>query len=390
MSLPRIPRDPENDYSREAARHRRDLASEQTGARLDHVGQYSFDPSVLPGNIENFIGVAQVPIGLAGPLLIDGEYAKGEFYVPMATTEGTLVASYSRGMKMVAEAGGVRTTVVDDRMQRAPAFIFDSAREARDFVTWLDEHEPEVRKAAESTTSTGKLIEIERYHASRFVYTRFNFTTGDAAGQNMVSKATWAACEWIRANCSPLRDYMLDAQLSTDKKHSQINTLRTRGKRVIAEVQIPSNILEKHMRVTSRQVFQARQISNQGAMLSGSSANTPHPANGIASVFIATGQDEANVAEAQAAIGYTELRGEDSDYYYSITLPALIVATYGGGTALPTQSECLDLLGCKGSGKVNKLAEIIAATVLCGDLSLGSAVVADEWVGAHDELGRNR
>ena len=206
----------------------------------------------------------------------------------------------------------------------------------------------------------------------------------------MVSKATWAACEWIKAHYPPLMDYMLDAQLSTDKKHSQINTLKTRGKRVIAEVQIPSAILEKHMRVTSRQVFQARQISNQGAMLSGSTANTPHPANGIAAVFIATGQDEANVAESQAAIGYTELRGEDADYYYSITLPALIVATYGGGTALPTQSECLKVLGCDGPGKVNKLAEIIAATVLCGDLSLGSAVVADEWVEAHDELGRNR
>ncbi|HMX71488.1 MAG TPA: hydroxymethylglutaryl-CoA reductase [Solirubrobacterales bacterium] len=390
MSLPRIPRDPENDYSREAAEARRDLVREQTGAELEHVGSYSFDPAVLPGNIENFIGVAQMPVGLAGPLLIDGEHAQGEFYVPMATTEGTLVASYSRGMKMVAEAGGVKTTIVDDRMQRAPAFIFDSAREAKEFNLWFSEHYDEIKAAAESTTSTGKLIEVERYHASRFLYTRFDYTTGDAAGQNMVSKATWAACEWIKAHYPPLMDYMLDAQLSTDKKHSQINTLKTRGKRVIAEVQIPSAILEKHMRVTSRQVFQARQISNQGAMLSGSTANTPHPANGIAAVFIATGQDEANVAESQAAIGYTELRGEDADYYYSITLPALIVATYGGGTALPTQSECLKVLGCDGPGKVNKLAEIIAATVLCGDLSLGSAVVADEWVEAHDELGRNR
>ncbi len=388
MSLPRIPRDPENDYSREAAAARRRLVEEQTGAGLDQVGSYSFDPAVLPGNVENFIGVAQVPIGLAGPLLVDGEHAQGEFYVPMATTEGTLVASYSRGMKMCAEAGGVKTTVVDDRMQRAPAFLFDSAREARDFVVWLDEHYEEIKAAAESSTSTGRLIEIERYHASRFVYTRFDYTTGDAAGQNMVSKATWFACEWIKQNYPQLNDYMLDAQLSTDKKHSQINTLKTRGKRVIAEVTIPNELFEKHMRVTSRQVYRARQIATQGALLSGSAANTPHPANGIASVFIATGQDEANVAESQACIGYAELRGED--YYSSITLPSLIVATYGGGTALPTQSECLAMLGCDGAGKVNKLAEIVAATVLCGDLSLGSAVVADEWVDAHDQLGRNR
>jgi len=388
MSLPRIPRDPDNDYSPEAARTRRDLVFEQTGTRLEAVGACSFDPAMLPGNIENFIGVAQVPIGLAGPLLVDGEHASGEFYVPLATTEGTLVASYSRGMKMCAEAGGVKTTVVEDRMQRAPAFLFDSAREARDFVLWLDQHQAEIKAAAESSTSTGKLIEIERYHASRFVYTRFDYTTGDAAGQNMTSKATWFACEWIKANYPPLNDYMLEAQLSTDKKHSQINTLKTRGKRVIAEVTVPGALLEKHMRVTARQVYRARQIATQGAQLSGSVANTPHPANGIAAVFIATGQDEANVAESQAALGYAELRGDD--YYASITLPSLIVATHGGGTGLPTQRECLGVLGCEGTGKVNKLAEIIAATVLCGDLSLGSAVVADEWVEAHDQFGRNR
>ena len=388
MSLPRIPRDPDDDYSREAAEARRKLVNEQTGAELEHVGKYSFDPAVLPGNIENFIGVAQVPIGLAGPLLVDGEHAQGEFYVPMATTEGTLVASYSRGMKMCAEAGGVKTTIVDDRMQRAPGFLFDSAREARDFVGWLDEHYEEIKAVAESSTSTGKLIEIERYHASRFVYTRFDYTTGDAAGQNMVSKATWFACEWIKKNYPPLNDYMLDAQLSTDKKHSFINTLKTRGKRVVAEITIPGEILEKHMRVTARQIYRSRQIATQGGMLSGTSANTPHPANGIAATFIATGQDEANVAESQAALGYAELRGDA--YYSSITLPSLIVATYGGGTALPTQSECLKVLGCDGPGKVRKLAEIIAATVLCGDLSLGSAVVADEWVDAHDQLGRNR
>lgn len=388
MSLPRIPRDPENDYGRKAAEVRRELIRDETGADLEHVAAYSFDPGVLPGNIENFIGVAQVPIGLAGPLLVDGEHAQGEFYVPMATTEGTLVASYNRGMKMCSEAGGVKTTIVDDRMQRAPGFLFNSAREARDFVGWLDEHYDEIKAVAESSSSTAKLIEIERYHASRFVYTRFDYTTGDAAGQNMVSKATWFACEWIKQNYPKLNDYMLDAQLSTDKKHSQINTLKTRGKRVVAEITLPGELLEKHMRVTARQIYRSRQIATQGGMMAGTSANTPHPANGIAAVYIATGQDEANVAESQAALGYAELRGDD--YYASITLPSLIVATYGGGTALPTQSECLKVLGCDGPGKVRKLAEIIAATVLCGDLSLGSAVVADEWVDAHDQLGRNR
>lgn len=388
MSLPGIPRSPDDDYGTEAIAARRELIARETGVELEHVGSFSFDPAVLPGNIENFIGVAQMPIGLAGPLLVDGEHAKGEFYVPLATTEGTLVASYSRGMKMIAEAGGVKTTVVDDRMQRAPAFLFDSAREARDFSVWLKENFDRVREAAEASTSVGKLIEIEQYLAGRFVYTRFDYTTGDAAGQNMTSKATWFACEWIKKEYPALNDYMLEAQLATDKKHSHINLLKTRGKRVVAEVTVPGEVLEKHMRVTARQVYRARQVATQGALLSGSAANTPHPANGIAALFIATGQDEANVAESQAALGYAELR--DADYYSSITLPSLIVATYGGGTALPTQNECLRILGCDGPGNVNKLAEIVAATVLCGDLSLGSAVVADEWVDAHDNLGRNR
>lgn len=388
MPTPKIPRDADNDYSAEAAAARREFAVGQSGSGLDHVGSYSFDPGMLPGNIENFTGVAQVPIGLAGPLPVNGEHAQGEFYVPMATTEGTLVASYNRGMKLLRESGGIKVTVVDDAMQRAPAFLFESAREARDFVLWLDARVEDIRGVAESTTSTGKLRDIQRFIASRFVYTRFNYTTGDAAGQNMTGKATWAACEWIKRENDAVNDYMLEAQLATDKKHSRINTLHTRGKRVVAEALIPNDVLQDVMRVTSEQVFQARQISNLGGMLSGTAAFAAHPANGIAAIFIATGQDTANVAESHAALAYAELRDDDS-YYYAITLPSLVVATHGGGTGLATQRECLELLGCYGSGKAHKFAEIVAATVLCGELSLGSAVVADEWVSSHDKLGRN-
>ena len=146
----KIPRSRENDYSREAAEARRRFLAEQTGAELNHVRQFSFEPSVLPGNIENFIGVAQVPIGLAGPLLVNGEYAKGEFFVPLATTEGTLVASYNRGMKLLRESGGVTTTVVDDAMQRAPVFVFKSAREARDFGVWVKENFAEIKATSRS------------------------------------------------------------------------------------------------------------------------------------------------------------------------------------------------------------------------------------------------
>ena len=385
----KIPRDYENDYTPEAAEARRAFLREQTGAGLEHVSHYSFDPSLLPGNIEHFTGVAQVPIGIAGPLLVDGEYAQGEFYVPLATSEGTLVASYNRGMKTLREAGGVKTTILDDAMQRAPAFVFESAREARAFGEWLTVHFAEIKRAAETTTRTGRLRGIEQYSASRILFTRFDYTTGDAAGQNLTGKATAAACAWITSNYEGITNFYLESNFATDKKSSQINILRTRGKRAVAEATIPAALIEEEMRTSGTELFRARQVSNLGGFMSGVNNNGLQSANGIAALFIATGQDAANVAESSAALGFSELL-PNGDYYASITLPSLIVATYGGGTGLATQRECLELLDCYGTGKVRKLAEIVAATVLCGELSLGWAIVAAEWIRAHDLYGRNR
>jgi hydroxymethylglutaryl-CoA reductase (NADPH) len=385
----RIPRDREDDYTQEMAAERRAFLREKTGVELEHVGAHSFSPDILPGNVEQFIGVAQVPIGIAGPLLVDGEHAQGEFYVPLATAEGTLVASYNRGMRLLREAGGVKTTVLDDAMQRAPAFVFPSAREARAFGEWLDEHFDEIKAAAESTTRAGRLRDIEQYSASRILFTRFNYTTGDAAGQNLTGKATAAACAWIHGQYPGIERFFLESNFATDKKSSQVNMLRTRGKRVVAEATIPSRLFEQVMRSSSEVMFAARQVSNLGGFMSGVNNNGAHSANGITALFIATGQDVANVAESSAAFVHAELR-PSGDYYYSVTIPSLIVATHGGGTGLATQRECLELLGCAGKGNVRKLAEIVAATVLCGELSLGSAIVAEEWVAAHDLYGRNR
>jgi hydroxymethylglutaryl-CoA reductase (NADPH) len=389
MDSDRIPRDPDDDYTEAAAAFRREFAAARTGAGLEHVGSYSIDPAATAGNIENLIGAAQVPIGLAGPVLVDGEHAQGEFYVPLATTEGTLVASYNRGMKLVREAGGAKTTILDDRMQRAPSFVFPSAREARDFGTWLTANFEQVAAEAAKTTSSGQLVEIQQFPVGRILYTRFNYTTGDAAGQNMTGKATAFACKWILANYDGVEDFFLESNLATDKKTSTMNMLHTRGKRVVAEAVIPNELVQEHMRTNTGQMFKARQLATLGGFMSGVNNTGSHSANGITAMFIATGQDAANVAESSAAYVYVELR-PNGDYYYSITLPALIVATYGGGTGLPTQRECLELMDCYGSGKVRKFAEIVAATVLCGEISLGSAIVADEWVKAHDDLGRNR
>jgi len=384
-----VPRDRDNDYTREAAARRAEFVRGRTGATLEHVSSYSFDPSIAAGNVEHFLGVAQVPIGLAGPLLVNGEHAQGEFYVPLATAEGTLVASYNRGMRLLHEAGGVTTTVLDDRMQRAPAFLFPSAREAREFGRWLDEHFDEIKAAAETTTRSGRLQDIEQYSASRMLFTRFNYTTGDAAGQNLTGKATQAACRWIVEHYPAIEQYFLESNFATDKKSSQVNMLHTRGKRVVAEAVIPNELFQRIMRSDSGLMYRARQVSNLGGFMSGVNNNGAHSANGITAMFIATGQDAANVAESSAAYVYAELR-PGGDYYYSVTIPSLIVATYGGGTGLATQRECLELLGCYGAGKVRKFAEIVAATVLCGELSLGSAIVAEEWVESHDLYGRNR
>lgn len=385
----RVPRDPGDDYSPSAAAARTTFLREATGAELETLTAHSLEPGTLPGNIENFIGAAQVPVGVAGPLLVDGEHAQGEFYVPLATTEGTLVASYSRGMKLARLAGGVRTTVIDDAMQRAPVFAFDSAREARDFSAWLVENFDEIKRHAEATTNSGRLRDIQQFPASRLVYTRFNFTTGDAAGQNMTSKATAAACKWIASQRPEIENFALESNFASDKKSSTVNMLHTRGKRVVAEITLPADLLESELRVDSRRSFRARLMANLGSFMSGTVNNGAHAANAVAAIFIATGQDAANVAESSAAYDFSEVL-PNGDYYRSVTLPSLIVATYGGGTGLATQRECLEMMGCYGEGKVGKLAEIVAATVLCGDISLQAAIVADEWVTAHDELGRNR
>ena len=385
----KIPRDPEDDYSAQAISARSGFLEEKTGGEYPNLSSYSLDPASLPGNVENFVGVAQVPVGLAGPLLVNGEHAQGEFYVPLATTEGTLVASYSRGMKLARLAGGVTTTVIDDAMQRAPVFAFESARGAKAFSAWLVENFDEIKSRADATTGSGSLRDIQQFPAGPLVYTRFNFTTGDAAGQNMTSKATAAACKWIASQRPEIENFALESNFATDKKASTVNMLHTRGKRVVAEITLPAGLLQSEMRVDSRRSFRSRLMANLGSFMSGAVNNGAHAANGVTAMFIATGQDVANVAESSAAYDFSEVL-PNGDYYRSITLPSLIVATYGGGTGLATQRECLEMLGCYGEGKVRKLAEIVAATVLCGDISLQSAIVADEWVTAHDELGRNR
>jgi len=384
-----VPRDRDDDYSEVAIARRRAFVEDFAGVQLQHTARHSFDPHLVQGNCELFTGVAQVPLGIAGPLTIHGEHAEGEFLVPLATSEGTLVASYNRGMQVLNLSGGVRCTVVGDAMQRAPVFVFDDARAGREFVKWVEEHLPKIREEAEATSSVARLSYIDPYLATKFVYLRFNYTTGDAAGQNMVGRATFAACSWILDNYPGIRHFYLESNFATDKKASQINIMRTRGKRVTAEAVVKRHVLVERMRVEPEALAYHAQVANVGAFLSGANNNGCHSANAITAMFIATGQDVANVAESSAGVTYAEVTPE-GDLYLSITIPSLIVATHGGGTGLPTQRECLALMGCVGRGRVNRLAEIVAGVALAGELSLAAAISSSDWVSSHERYGRNR
>jgi len=388
---PRIPRSTEDDYSEAAIAARQRFAEQFTSTEYKHLKHYSFDAHMLQGNCEHFVGVAQIPVGLAGPLRVNGEHAQGDFLIPMATTEGTLVASYNRGIQLLNLCGGAKCTVIGDAMQRAPVFVFDDARGARDFGRWVEENIDLIRPEAESTSRVAKLQYIDTYLSNKFAYLRFNYSTGDAAGQNMVGRATFAACSWILENYkgAKIEHFYLESNFATDKKASQINVMRTRGKRVVAEAVIKRDILQQRMRVTPEQLAYHGQVSNVGAFISGANNNGAHSANGITAMFIATGQDVANVSESSAGILYSEVTKE-GDLYISITIPSLIVATHGGGTGLATQNECLQMLGCVGRGTVNKFAEIVAGVVLAGELSLGSAISSSDWVSSHEQYGRNR
>ena len=390
MGSQRIPRDKANDYSDQAVKARQAFVKEQTGVELEHISQFSTGAEQVSGNCENLIGMIQMPVGITGPVKINGEYAQGDFFVPLATTEGTLVASYNRGMRAITESGGITTTVFDDNMQRAPAFRFSSAREIKQFEAWLDDNYQLVREQAESTSSVAKLLKIQRWPIHNSLYMRWNYSTGDAAGQNMVSKATDKAAKWILATYpGEILSYAFSGGIDTDKKHSHMNVMHSRGKRVIAEITMKSEVIERLFRTDAHAIQRMRNASSNGATFAGSSYNGGHSANGIAAFFIATGQDEANVVESHTGNVVSEVL-DNGDLYMSWTLPSLIVATFGGGTGLPTQNECLRMLDCVGAGKAKKLAEIAAAVVAAGDISIVAAVAADEFVNSHETYGRNR
>ena len=340
------------------------------------------------GHIENFIGTVKVPVGLAGPLRVNGLYARGDYYIPLATTEAALVASYSRGAQLISEAGGCTAMLVNEGISRAPGFAFRDLAECGRFVSWALAHMEAFRRVAEVTTRHGKLRDLRVTIEGNHVYLHFDYLTGDASGQNMVTIATDAVCAYI-AQHSPVQPQyaFLEANFSGDKKASAQAFGSVRGKKVTAEVSLPAALVHKWLRATPARMADYWRMGAMGGILSGTIGAQGHFANGLAALYIACGQDAACVAES--AVGVTRFETTPTgDLYASVTLPDLMVGTVGGGTSLPSQRACLDILGLAGPGHAQALAEVCAALCLAGELSLVGALCAGSFARAHQRLAR--
>jgi hydroxymethylglutaryl-CoA reductase (NADPH) len=341
-------------------------------------------------SIEHLIGTVKVPVGLAGPLRVNGLFAQGDYYLPLATSEASLVASYSRGATLITEAGGASVALLSEGVSRAPMLSFDNIVDLGIFIDWALDHMEEIEAAANATTRFGHLEDLELSIEGTKIYFLFIYSTGDAAGQNMVTLATWAALQWImeHAPVQPSAAY-LESNFSGDKKASALSFQRVRGKKVVAEVTLPAALVEAHLHATPSGIVDYVRIGTVGAVMSGTLGTQGHFANGLAALMIACGQDVACVSEA--AIGITDFElTEAGDLHACVTLPNLIVGTVGGGTGLPSQRACLSLLGVEGEGGARKLAEVAAALCLAGELSLVGAIAAGEFAAAHARLARGK
>ncbi|SEW18635.1 3-hydroxy-3-methylglutaryl-coenzyme A reductase [Cognatiyoonia koreensis] len=344
---------------------------------------------VYSGNIENFIGTVKVPVGVIGPLRVNGVNAAGDYHVPLATTEAALVASYGRGAYAATKAGGIGTAVLYEGVIRTPAFVLENILNAGLFVEWVATHVEQLRAAAEGTTRHGKLTSIEPVIDNDVVFLICRYTTGDASGQNMVTIATHALCEAIARDCTvPIFKWYIEGNFSGDKKASALGLMTGRGRKVSASVILSDAVIAKVLGTTADEMLAYGRIADLGAKLSGQMGAQAHYANGLAALYIATGQDAACVAES--AVGFTRMERRDGGLFCSVTMPNILVGSVGGGTGLPSQSAGLNVLGLKGTGNGAALAEVTAALCLCGEISIVAAIAAGDFTRAHENLARLR
>jgi hydroxymethylglutaryl-CoA reductase (NADPH) len=376
-------------WSEESRTRRLELLSGWTGTTFPTLAAPLSEPEDYRGQIENLVGVLQVPVGIAGPLAVRGNLARGSFYLPLATTEGTLVLSVGRGAEAITAAGGALVHASDPEVVRAPLFVFADGRRAHQAARWAEEHFEPLRAEAEATTRHGRLLSVTPVLFGRRLVLRFVYSTGDAAGQNLVTLATDAACRWLRARppFDAVEFYSLESNLSHDKKLAALSVSGRRGRRVDAEVTIPRTMALSALHAAVDDIARVAREGTQASVISGAVGAQAQFANVLAALFLATGQDVASVVECGTGLTIMEVTA-DGDLYASVTIPNLIVGSVGGGTRLPGQHECLSALGCAGPGLAKKLAEIAGAAVLAGELSLTASLAADTFAQAHAKFGR--
>lgn len=380
----------------EAAAVRRRALEEISGTRFEHVGHYSLDAErAASRHCENFIGVAQIPMGVVGPLTVHGEFTDGECFVPLATTEGALLASINRGCAALREAGGARAYVEEIGMTRAPVFETSGIAETRAFLAWVRDHEEEIRKVAEGTSRYLRLLDIRPFAFGTTVFLRFRVESGDAMGMNMATIACDRVVSDFIVPKTGVRCIALSGNYCVDKKPAAINFQEGRGKRIHAEAVLSAEVLAKYLKTDARSLVEVQYRKNLlGSIAAGSQGFNAHMANVVAAFFLATGQDIAHVVGGSMGITSVELRDEGA-VYASIFLPDLPLGAVGGGTALDTQREALALLGAqpdpeRPGAAVMRLGEILGAAVLAGELSLMAAFTSRDLARAHERLGRGR
>ncbi|PSP94772.1 hydroxymethylglutaryl-CoA reductase (NADPH) [Halobacteriales archaeon QH_8_68_33] len=374
-----------------AATARRLAVERRTGVDLSATGDYAFSAENAESNIENMVGGTQLPVGVAGPVTVHGEAADGDYPLPIATTEGALVASVNRGCSTITAAGGATARVTKRGMTRAPVFSVEDVSEGAEVVEWVEDNEDRLAAAAEETTRFGTLQEVTPYIVGDNVFLRFSYHTGDANGMNMATIATRPAAELVEAE-TPASLVALSGNLCVDKKPAAINAVEGRGHTVTADVTVDRETAEERLGTTPEAIEAVNTRKNLvGSAKAGSLGFNAQAANVVAGVFIATGQDEAHVVEGSNCITTVEAR--EDELYASVTLASLQVGTVGGGTDLATQSEALELVGLAGSGdppgaNADAFAEVVATGALAGELSLLSALASRHLSSAHAELGR--
>lgn len=383
-----------NNNNNKRNRIPRGYLPEDSDRRLDWLkNKHDFELKNLPPNeteelkgiIENHVGFMQMPMAIAGPAIIDGKYANGEFAIPLCTIEGSLAASMNRGLYASSLCGGMKVKHFRQELSRSPIFIFDDLKKSDEFQIWVNEHLDEIKKAAQSTTQYGKVIRIDQYAIQNYVLLDFILDTGNAAGQNMVTLATNVACEYIRQETG--HKFFLDSNLASDKKASSRNMILGRGHGVIAETHITKSVMSRVLNVDPDFVIENWTYFPIVSAMAGTLGNAIHASNALTAIYIATGQDTACVAEN--SVGHFTVEKVDDGITWRLTLPSMTVGTVGGGTRLNQQQQNLQLLGCdSGEHSSRKLAEIIAAAALGLEISLGSAIMSHTWTSAHMKYGR--